>query len=84
LPKKQHAQRKFLSFENWCNGELLSKIGHHFSNKVMFLRKMSIEKKKTEKDSGDFRRRKFSMNVKFRHFSTPPPHNQFSKFNNIL
>ena len=45
LTKNKHAQRKFLNFENWCNGELLSKIGHHFSNKVMFLRKMSIEKK---------------------------------------
>ena len=32
LPKHQHTQRKFMNFENWCNGEL-SKIGHHFSNK---------------------------------------------------
>ena len=34
LPKNQHTQRKFMNFENWCNGELL-KIGHHFSNKVI-------------------------------------------------
>ena len=27
-------QRKLLNFEFWINGEL-SKIGHHFSNKVM-------------------------------------------------
>ena len=26
-------QRKFFDFEIWCSGEL-SKIGHHFSNKV--------------------------------------------------
>jgi hypothetical protein len=25
LPKNQHAQRKLLNFENWCNGEV-SKI----------------------------------------------------------
>ena len=29
LPKNQHTQRKFMNFENWCNGEL-SKLGHHF------------------------------------------------------
>ena len=29
LPKNQHAQRKFLNFENWVNGEV-SKIGRHF------------------------------------------------------
>ena len=34
LPKNQHAQRKFLKFENWCSGEL-SKIGHHFNDKVI-------------------------------------------------
>jgi hypothetical protein len=34
LPKNQHTQRKLLNVENWCDGEL-SKIGHHFSNKVM-------------------------------------------------
>ena len=22
LPKNQHTQRKFLNFENWCNGEV--------------------------------------------------------------
>ena len=34
LPKNQHTQRKLLNFQNWCSGEL-SKIGHHFSNKVV-------------------------------------------------
>ena len=34
LPKNQHTQRKLLSFEFWINGEL-SKIGHHFSIKVI-------------------------------------------------
>ena len=34
LPINQHTQKKLLNFENWCNGEL-SKIGHHFSNKVI-------------------------------------------------
>jgi hypothetical protein len=34
LPKNLNTQRKVLNFENWCSGEL-SKIGHHFSNKVM-------------------------------------------------
>ena len=34
LPKNQLTQRKLLNFENWFNGEL-SKIGHHFSNKVI-------------------------------------------------
>ena len=33
LPKNQHTQRKLLNFEFWINGKL-SKIGHHFSNKV--------------------------------------------------
>ena len=32
LPKKQHT--KLLNFYNWCSGEL-SKIGHHFSDKVI-------------------------------------------------
>ena len=32
--QNQHTQRKFMIFENWCSGEL-SKIGHHFSNKVI-------------------------------------------------
>ena len=35
LLKNQHTQRKLLNFENWCNDEL-SKIGHHFSNKMIF------------------------------------------------
>ena len=34
LPKNQHTERKFMNFENWCNGKL-SKIGHNFSNKVI-------------------------------------------------
>ena len=36
LHKNQHTQWKLLNFEFWNNGEL-SKIGHHFSNKVMYL-----------------------------------------------
>ena len=34
LPKNQHTQRKFMNFENFCNGKL-SKIGNHFSNNVI-------------------------------------------------
>ena len=34
LPKNQHTQRKLLNFENRTNGEV-SKIEHHFSNKVI-------------------------------------------------
>ena len=34
LPKNQYTQRKLLNFEFWISGEL-SKIGHHFSNKVI-------------------------------------------------
>ena len=34
LPKNQHTQRKLWNYENWCSVEL-SKIGHHFSNKVI-------------------------------------------------
>ena len=34
LHKNQHPQRKLLNFEFWINGEL-SKIGHHFSNKLI-------------------------------------------------
>ena len=34
LPKNQHTQRKLLNFENWFDGEV-SKIEHHFSNKVI-------------------------------------------------
>ena len=34
LPKNQHTQRKLLSFEYWCSGEL-AKIGHNFSNNVI-------------------------------------------------
>ena len=45
--KNQNTQRKFVNFENWCNGEL-SKIGHNFGNNVilkMRLSKMSMTKK---------------------------------------
>ena len=34
LHKNQHTQRKLLNFEFWINCEL-SKIEHHFSNKVI-------------------------------------------------
>jgi hypothetical protein len=34
LLENQHTQRKLLNLEFWINGEL-SKIGHHFSNKVI-------------------------------------------------
>ena len=34
LAKNQHIQRKLSNFENWSSGEL-SKIGDHFSNKVI-------------------------------------------------
>ena len=34
LHKNQHTQRKLLNFEFYINGEL-SKIGHHFINKVI-------------------------------------------------
>ena len=34
LPKNQYTHRKLLNFENQCSNEL-SKIGHHFRNKVI-------------------------------------------------
>ena len=34
LPKNRHTQMKLLNFENWYSGEL-SKIRHHFSDKVV-------------------------------------------------
>ena len=34
LHNNQHTQRKLLNFEFWIDSEL-SKIGHHFSNKVI-------------------------------------------------
>ena len=34
LPKNQHTQRKLLNFEFWISSEL-SKMGHHFSKKVI-------------------------------------------------
>ena len=42
FPKNQHTQRKLLNFENWCNCEL-SKIGYHFSNKL--IQKLMLSKK---------------------------------------
>ena len=66
LHKNQHTQRKLLNFEFWINGEL-SKIGHHFSDKVIYKLRLSknINNKKCnpklvffnekkEKDSDDF------------------------------
>ena len=67
LPKNQQAQRKLLNFENWCCGKL-SKIGHHFSNKVIkkimlskivnnkkyALKLVFFNEKKIEEDSDDF------------------------------
>ena len=55
------------NFENWCSGEL-SKIGHHFSNKVIYKLTLSrnvnnkkcapklvlFNEKKIEKDTDDF------------------------------
>ena len=35
LHQNQHTQRKLLNFEFWFNVDL-SKIGHHFSNKVIY------------------------------------------------
>ena len=74
---------KLPNFENWSNGEL-SKIRHHFSNKVIQLLLLSknvnnkkcapklvfINEKKIEKD--DFLHRKLTLKVKFWHFLTPP------------
>ena len=34
LHKNQHTQRKLLNFQFWITGKL-SKIGHHFRNKVI-------------------------------------------------
>jgi hypothetical protein len=47
LLKNHHNQRKLLNFENWRCGKL-SKIGHHFSNKV--IKKLMLSKNvKTKK-----------------------------------
>ena len=59
LHKNQHTQRKFLNFEFWINGDL-SKIGHHFSNEVIYVNnkkcapKVVFFNEKNEKDSDDF------------------------------
>ena len=42
LPKNQHTQKKLLSFENWCNGEV-SKIWHHI-RKWSYLKTDAIKK----------------------------------------
>ena len=77
LHKNQHTQRKLLNFENWCCGKL-SKIGHHFSNRVVlqidFIKNVLLNRyssmKKTEKDLDDFRLRKLTLKVKCCHFLT--------------
>ena len=38
--KNQNTQRKFVNFENWCNGEL-SKIEYNFSNNVILNMRLS-------------------------------------------
>ena len=43
LHKNQHTKRKSLNFEFWIN-DMLSKIGHHSSNKKKICQKMSITK----------------------------------------
>ena len=51
----QHTQRNLSNLENWCSGEL-SKIGHHFSNKLM-VSNVNFKKcapKNIEKDSYNF------------------------------
>ena len=62
-----------MNFEFWINGEL-SKIGHHFSNKVIlkidFIKKCALKlvffnEKKTEKDSDNFWNRKLTLKVEF-------------------
>ena len=49
LPRNQHIQRKLLNFEFWINGEL-SKIGHHYSNKVIqkLILSKNVKNKKCE------------------------------------
>ena len=67
-----------LTFENCCSGKL-SKIGHHFSNKVtrklILLKKCApklvfVNKQNIEIDSDYFWCRKLIFKVKFCHFST--------------
>ena len=49
LPRNQHTQRKLLNLELWINGEL-SKIGHHYSNKVIqkLILSKNVKNKKCE------------------------------------
>ena len=69
---------KLLNFEFWINGEL-SKIGHHFSNKVIFeidfIKKCAsklvfFNEKKNDEDSDNFCHRKLTLKVEFWHFLT--------------
>ena len=84
LQKNQHTHWKILNFEFWINGEL-SKIGHCFSNKVIWKLILSKnvnnkkyapksvffnKKKKIEKDSDDFWHRKLTLKVHFSRFAT--------------
>ena len=46
LRKNQHTQRKILNFEDWCCDKL-SKLGHHFSNKI--ISKLMLSKNVNEK-----------------------------------
>ena len=85
LRKNQHAQTKLLNFENWFSGKL-SKVRHHFSNKVilkLILAKnvgnkkclpklLFFNEKQIEKYSDDFPHRKLTLKVKFWHILTPP------------
>jgi hypothetical protein len=34
LPKNQHTQRKFLNFENWCNGEVSKSFSIFLLNNI--------------------------------------------------
>ena len=74
LPKNQYTQRKSMNFENSCSGEL-SKIGHHFNNKMILKLMLSriVKNKKGApklvfsneyffwKDSDDFCYRKLTL-----------------------
>ena len=51
LDRFLHLQRKLFNFEFWINGKL-SKIGHHFINKKMILKKSAHEKKNSKNFKG--------------------------------
>ena len=82
LPKNQHAERKFLIFENWTNGQP-QKLAKFRVFKVDYF----FSCKKIEKDSDNFWQRKLTLKVKrlgdFALFDTFPL-TQFSKFDNFL